>query len=137
MNFSDMFKRDCKDCIHFNPERLQDKSKHHCLKWLKCSASLGCTDYELKQQNDRNDNTSENKSNEFINAKKGFPRLACLQNGDRFHIDVLAIDTTILWFIFNQNFIPLGVCEKKTPIRKWLPFIKKTHKYIVFEFWDK
>ena len=50
----DMFKRDCKDCIHFNPERLQDENKHHCLKWLKCSANLGCSYYEAHQDNEVN-----------------------------------------------------------------------------------
>ena len=45
----DIFKRDCQDCIHFNPERLQDENKHHCLKWLKCSANLGCSYYEEYQ----------------------------------------------------------------------------------------
>ena len=71
---------------------------------------------------------------EFVKAKYDFSRLALLNNGDRFKIDVSTLDLNSLWFIFNQNFIPLGVCEKKIPIRKWLPFIKKTHKYIVFEF---
>lgn len=129
MTLSDLFKRDCKDCIHFNPKRLQDETQHHCLKWLKCSASFGCSYYEPKEQSNRND--------EFIKAKTDFPRLVRLKNGDRFDIDISAIDSTILWQIFNQNLIPLGICEKKIAIRTWLPFIKKTHKYIIFEFWDK
>lgn len=52
MDFSYMFKRDCKDCIHFNPKRLKDENEHHCLLWLRCTASLGCSEYKLKQQSE-------------------------------------------------------------------------------------
>lgn len=52
MDFSDMFKRDCKDCIHFNSKRLKDENEHHCLLWLRCTASLGCSEYTSKQQSE-------------------------------------------------------------------------------------
>lgn len=76
MDFSDTFKRDCKDCIHFNPKRLKDENEHHSLKWLKCSASLGCSHYELKQQ-------SNNNNNENCYVSKGEVVLALLEKGQR------------------------------------------------------
>ena len=62
VNFSDMFERKCEDCIHFNPKRLKDESEHYCLLWLKCTASLGCSEYILKQQSETGDLLGEDVS---------------------------------------------------------------------------
>lgn len=71
---------------------------------------------------------------EFIKAKNQTARLFRPENGDRLCIDISGINLPFLWGIFNQNFIPLEIYEKKIPIKKYLPFIKKKHKYIVYEF---
>ena len=73
----------------------------------------------------------------FIQCKKDIPRLAALKTGDRFHIDMAAIDMTVLTLIYNKNFIPPGICEKKVPLIKKTPFIKTKHKFIIFEFKDQ
>lgn len=73
---------------------------------------------------------------EISKAKNQTVRLFLPKNGDRLCIDISVIDLPFLRGIFNQNFIPLEIYEEKIPIKKYLPFIKKKYKYLVYEFKD-
>lgn len=70
---------------------------------------------------------------EFKKRNNNLPRVYLPEKGDIFAIDIMTLD----FFHFKQiceQFMPIRIEEKKIPIKKWLPFIKKKRRYVVCEF---
>lgn len=70
---------------------------------------------------------------EYEKGCNNLPRVYLPEKGDIFAIDIMALDFCRLKLICEQ-FEPIRVEEKKIPIKKWLPFIKKKRRYVVCEF---
>lgn len=70
---------------------------------------------------------------EFEKGQNNLARVYLPEKGDIFAIDIMALDFFHFKMICEQ-FKPIRVEEKKIAIKKWLPFIKKKHRYVVCEF---
>ena len=70
---------------------------------------------------------------EFEKGQNNLARVYLPEKGDIFAIDIMALDFSHFKMICEQ-FMPVKIEEKKIPITKWLPFIKKKRRYIVCEF---
>lgn len=70
---------------------------------------------------------------EFKKGQNSLPRVYLPEKGDIIAIDIMALDFFAFKLICEQ-FKPIKIEEKKVPIKKWLPFIKKKHRYVVCEF---
>ena len=71
---------------------------------------------------------------EFKKGRNNLPRVYLPEKGDIFSVDMSALDLMALNLIYTQQFKPIKIEEYKRPIKRWLPFIKKRHKYVVCEF---
>lgn len=70
---------------------------------------------------------------EFKREQNNLARAYLPKKGDIIAIDITALDFLAFKLICEQ-FKPIRVEEKKIAIKKWLPFIKKKHRYVVCEF---
>ncbi len=70
---------------------------------------------------------------EFKKGQNNLTRVYSPQKGDIISVDIMALNFLAFKLICEQ-FKPRRVEEKKIAIKKWLPFIKKRHRYVVCEF---
>lgn len=70
---------------------------------------------------------------EFKKGQNNLARAYLPEKGDIIAIDIMALDFLAFKLICEQ-FKPIRMEEKKIPVKKWLPFIKKKHRYVVCEF---
>lgn len=70
---------------------------------------------------------------DYKRGQNNLTRVYSPQKGDIISVDIMALDFLAFKLICKQ-FKPIRVEEKKIAIKKWLPFIKKKHRYVVCEF---